>query len=105
MKVFQRNTILYLLIIHLCLFIIENGNTLCSQLLLHPPFKPKRLIHLCPDGSIQVLSAVDDSSNVNNQQQYRLNYSNSAVIPSIQHNHLPTSKSLGLFKQYSFDFR
>lgn len=45
------------------------------------------MIHLCPDGSIQVLSAVDDNSNENqiiNQQQYRLNYSNSAVTPSIQ---------------------
>jgi len=94
------NIISYLIIFH-----IDNENTLCSQLLLHPPFKPKRLIYLCPDGSIQVLSAVDDSSNVNNQQQYRLNYSNSAVIPSIQHNHLPTSKSLKLFRQYSFDFR
>ena len=58
---------------------------MCSQLLLHPPFKPKRLIQLCPDGSIQVLSAVDDDDNsnqnqINNPQQYRLNYSNSAVL-------------------------
>jgi len=69
------------------LFIVDNENTLCRQLLLHPPFKPKRLIHLCADGSIQVLSAVDDNSNENpiiNQQQYHLNYSNSAITPAIQ---------------------
>ena len=81
-------------------FIVDNENKLCSQLLLHPPFKPKRLIHLCPDGSIQVLSAVDDNSNENqiiNQQQYRLNYSNSAVTPSIQQNHILTSEFLRIF--------
>jgi len=72
------------------LFIIDNENTLCSQLLLHPPFKPKRLIHLCPDGSIQVLSTIDENSNENqiiNPEQYHLNYSNSAIIPSIQQSH------------------
>jgi hypothetical protein len=85
------------------LFIIDNENRLCSQLLLHPPFKPKRLIHLCPDGSIQVLSAIDENSNENqiiNQEQYRLNYSNSAIRPSIQQNHILTSKSLDLSKLY-----
>jgi hypothetical protein len=79
---------------------IENHNNMCSQLLLHPPFKPKRLIQLCPDGSIQVLSAVDDDDDnsnqnqINNPQQYRLNYSNSAVIPSIQHNSVLDESSL-----------
>ena len=58
----------------------KDDNNLCSQLLLHPPFKPKRLINLCPDGSIQVLSAVDHDDSNENLQQYRLNYSNSAVL-------------------------
>ncbi|CAF3532869.1 unnamed protein product [Rotaria sordida] len=74
----------------------ENENTLYKQLLLHPPFKPKRLIHLCPDGSIQVLSAVDDNSNENqliHQQKYHLNYSNSALTPSMQQNHILTDES------------
>jgi len=83
------------------LFIIDNENTLCSQLLLHPPFKPKRLIHLCPDGSIQVLSAIDENSNKNqiiNPEQYHLNYSNSAITPPIQQNHILTSKYFDLSK-------
>ncbi|CAF1262861.1 unnamed protein product [Rotaria sp. Silwood1] len=74
----------------------DNGNNLCKHLLLHPPFKPKRLIHLCPDGSIQVLSAVDDNSNTNqliNPQKYHLNYSNSALTPSMQQNHIFTDES------------
>ena len=58
---------------------IEKENHLCGQLLLHPPFKPKRLIHLCPDGSIQVLSAIDDQNSQDHHQQYHLNYSNSAT--------------------------
>jgi hypothetical protein len=85
------------------LFIIDNENTLCSQLLLHPPFKPKRLIHLCPDGSIQVLSAIDENSNkkqIINQEQYHLNYSNSAITSAIQQNHILTSKYLRLFELY-----
>ena len=64
-------------------------------MLLHPPFKPKRLIHLCPDGTIQVLSAVDEDSkgnHINTQQQYQLNYSNSAIRPSIEH--CPTFPSM-----------
>lgn len=68
------------------LSLIETENTLCGQLLLHPPFKPKRLIHLCPDGTIQVLSAVDENSKgnqIDTQQQYQLNYSNSALRPAI----------------------
>ncbi|CAF2968628.1 unnamed protein product [Rotaria sp. Silwood2] len=79
----------------------NSENTLCKQLLLHPPFKPKRLIHLCPDGSIQVLSAVDDNSNENqiiNQQSHHLNYSNSALPPSMQQNHIFTGK----FFQYIY---
>jgi hypothetical protein len=82
------------------LFIVDNENTLCRHLLLHPPFKPKRLIHLCADGSIQVLSAVDDNSNENpiiNQQQYHLNYSNSAITPLIQ----PSKFFASAFKQLS----
>ncbi|CAF0755959.1 unnamed protein product [Adineta steineri] len=78
----------------------EDENMLCRQLLLHPPFKPKRLIHLCPDGSIQVLSAVDDDNNNSNKnqfidqhQQYHLNYSNSAITPSIQQNHILKNES------------
>ncbi|CAF1584565.1 unnamed protein product [Adineta ricciae] len=61
---------------------IEKENHLCGQLLLHPPFKPKRLIHLCPDGSIQVLSAIDDQKSYDHNQQYHLNYSNSATNES-----------------------
>ncbi len=87
------------------MFIVDNENNLCRQLLLHPPFKPKRLIHLFADGSIQVLSAVDDNSNENpiiNQQQYHLNYSNSAITPSNQQNHILTSKFFAsTFKQLS----
>ncbi|CAF4483503.1 unnamed protein product [Rotaria socialis] len=80
----------------------DEGNNSCRQLLLHPPFKPKRLIQLCPDGTIQVLSAVDDNSNENkiiNQQQYHLNYSNSAVTPCIQQNHIFTDES-SLYLEY-----
>ncbi|CAF4099670.1 unnamed protein product [Rotaria magnacalcarata] len=74
----------------------DEENNSCRQLLLHPPFKTKRLIQLCSDGTIQVLSAVDDNSNENkiiNQQQYHLNYSNSAVTPGIQQNHIFTDES------------
>ena len=57
-------------------------SNLCQQLLLHPPFKPKRLIYLCPDGGIQVLSAVDENlqeNSSNKEKNYHLNYSNSAM--------------------------
>ncbi|CAF1584826.1 unnamed protein product [Adineta ricciae] len=60
----------------------EKESHLCGQLLLHPPFNPKRLIHLCPDGSIQVLSAIDDQKSYDHHQQYHLNYSNSATNES-----------------------
>lgn len=67
-------------------FILDKENTtLCSQLLLHPPFKPKRLIHVYPDGSIQVLSTIDEQSN-ENQEQFRLDYSNSASTSLIKQN-------------------
>ena len=75
---------------------LDFENTLCNQLLLHPPFKPKRLIHLCADGSIQVLSAVDEKSN-ENQQQYQLNYSNSAILPKVQQNSILTSKISSIY--------
>lgn len=81
--------------------IIDDEGTLCKQLLLHPPFKPKRLIHLCTDGSIQVLSAVDDNSDENqliHNQQYHLNYSNSAITPKMEKNHVLASESI----KYSF---
>ncbi|UJR37763.1 hypothetical protein I4U23_030456 [Adineta vaga] len=66
-------------------------NLTSGQLLLHPPFKPKRLIHLCPDGSIQVLSAIDDKISHDHHQQYHLNYSNSAITPQ---NHILTNESI-----------
>ena len=83
--------------------VVDNENTSCNHLLYHPPFKPKRLIQLCADGSIQVLSAVDEKFNEKqtiNQQHYDLNYSNSARKSMKQQLSDLSSKSFNIVTQY-----